>query len=141
VTKSGAQAKLADKWDRRLARQAASGQMVTRFCADEGISVAAFYYQLKKRRGRSVAKGSVKAVPKRTRTSRTTRVAAQVDRGAARSLFRQLRVTSGLSVSHRVKVRLPGGVELSFARDPDLVRQVLAQLLSTASSLSGGPSC
>lgn len=141
MTKIGAQAKLADKWDRRLARQVASGQAVTRFCADEGISVAAYYYQLKKRRGRSVVKGSVKAVPKRARTSRSTGVAAQVDRGAARSLFRQLRVTSGLSVSHRVKVRLPGGVELSFARDPDLVRQVLAQLLSTGSSLSGGASC
>jgi hypothetical protein len=141
MAKIGAQAKLADKWDKRLVRQAASGKPVTRFCAEEGISVAAFYYQLKKRRGRSAGTGSVNAQPKRVGTPRKTSTTAEDDGQAATSLFRPLRVTSSPLVRQRVRVRLPGGTELSFARDPDLVHQVLDQLLSFASSSSGGGSC
>lgn len=141
MAKNRGGAKSVDKWERRLARQAASGQTVARFCAREGISVASFYYQLRKRRGQSAGSVSARASGERGRTRRSMRTAAQSGRVAATSLFRQLQVTNGPAIAQRVKVRLPNGAELSFARDPELVRQVLDQLLCSASSPSGDRSC
>ena len=47
-------------WEERLRRHRASGLTVTRFCANEGVSVKAFYYS-----ARRVRTGSPKTTPVR----------------------------------------------------------------------------
>jgi hypothetical protein len=113
MSRTEERAKLASQWDDRLVRYRASGQTVAAFCMAEGVSAAAFHYQARKRR----------------------------ESQAAPSLFRQVQVTSGLPVAAGITVRLPGGVELSLARDLELTRAVLDQLLARLPSTSGGRAC
>lgn len=115
------------EWEERLDRYASSGQSVARFCANEGVSVALFYYHQKKRRGRPAVRSS--------RTSGRRRSVSPP------SLFQQIQITTKQPTAQSITVRLPCGAEFSFPQDVQLAQLILEQLLAAAPASSGGRRC
>jgi hypothetical protein len=102
-----------EEWERLVRGQAASGMTVAKYCENSSISVPSFYHW--KRRLEAGQRG-----PK-----------SQPSKGAG--LFRQIQLTAGAAVAGQATVRFPSGVELSFGCDPNLVRQVVGQLMAARS--------
>ena len=109
------------QWAERLVRFAKSGQTVSAFCRDEGVSAPSFY-QWKRKLGRVNRKHSRLAKRRQRRKS---------------TAFKQLHV-SPQDASSSVSMRLPDGIVIDLGRDLSTIEKIVAQVLDHQASKGTG---
>ena len=103
-------------WQVRFRRFSSSGLSVERFCAQERVSVASFYYWRKKLEPRSEA-----------RVERRQRQASDESVSARAGVFQPVTVVPAMS---GVWIHLPGGTQIEVrAEHPEAVRAVIAEVV------------
>ena len=118
------------QWAKRFKRFGQSGQTVTQFCLEEGVSTPTFY------RWRKKLKSQPQAPAKSTERSR---------KAADSHHFKLVELTATPSAPDLsdagVTVRIPGGVEITLGRNLAALEQVVHQLLDRHLGRDGGGSC
>ena len=118
-------------WQVRFRRFSSSGLSVERFCAQERVSVASFYYWRKKIEPRS-----------ETRAERRQRQVLDEAVSARAGVFQPVTVVPAMS---GVWIHLPGGTQIEVrAEHPEAVRAVIAEVVRLdrgvhVAGVDGGP--
>ena len=108
------------QWMERLERFAKSGQTVSAFCRDEGVSSPSFYHWKRKLVG--VNRNHNRVAQRRRRKS---------------TAFKQLHVSSQ-NVSSSVSVHLPDGIVIDLGGDLLTIEKIVAQVLERQASKGMG---